>query len=172
MKLCAGKTSEVQYHAKSSIIVETNYRVYGYIKSTIDSILLRFFSIPESNLANLYIGTITRSSCLRAFDWGITARMILTFLRQHVHPQIQHKIYATPETVTHQIRLWETENSRLYWESALMLDGFRQTKSFWKIGKKAIELGILIWSSQVKQVLVIRNANQKLVASLLAFIRQ
>jgi hypothetical protein len=48
----------------------------------------------------------------QAFERGITARQICTFLTNHAHERMLSSRPVVPETVCDQIMLWETEQVR------------------------------------------------------------
>jgi transcription initiation factor TFIIH subunit 4 len=152
------------------IVVETNFRIYGYTTNLMRSALLRFFSKPECLLPNLYVGLITRNSCQMAFDSGISADTILSFIRKNAHPETFSRTCGVlPEAVSDQVRLWEFENFQLYTEPALLLDNFGHIDLFRRTEIRAIELGIKIFSSLSKQLLVVRSSNDYLIKSLMSF---
>jgi len=109
------ETFEESYKLKTEgfVIVEANFRVYGYTSSLIKIAQICFFTNPKCLFSNLYIGIITHSSCQRAFESGITAVNILSFLRRFAHSQLSQKLNgALPEIVEDQIRLWESEKQQ------------------------------------------------------------
>lgn len=110
------ETFEESYKLKTEgfVIVETNFRVYGYTSSLTKIAQLRFFTKPKCLLSNLYVGIITHSSCQKAFGSGMTAVNILSFLRQSAHPQVLQKFNgALPEVVEDQICIWESGKTNL-----------------------------------------------------------
>jgi len=155
------------------IIVETNFRIYGETTCLLRSALIRFFSEPDGFFPNLYVGVITRTSCQKAFEAGVTADIILSFIKQNAHPKILNRLGGIlPETFVDQIRLWELEFCRLQTEPAILLDRFENLDLFRKTEIRAIELGIKIHSSLSKQLLVVRSYNKDLINSLINFIRK
>ena len=101
-----------------TIIVETNFRVYGYC--TEDSalffakILSQFLEVKSNILNNkrvvMLVCLLTYNSAIRAFKNGVSARHIEEFFKTHLRTQSQQ---ALPETVLEQIYLWEEETRRL-----------------------------------------------------------
>lgn len=61
------------------IVVETNYRLYAYTSSPLQSAVLALFVHLRGHFPNLLYGVIARDSCRAAFSRGITA--------DQVHPQ-------------------------------------------------------------------------------------
>ncbi|PNT75328.1 hypothetical protein BRADI_1g30300v3 [Brachypodium distachyon] len=68
------------------VVVETNFRLYAYSASRLHCEILRLFSRVEYQLPNLIVGAITKESLYGAFDNGITAEQIISFLKQNAHP--------------------------------------------------------------------------------------
>merc|ERR1711979_162629 len=92
------------FESKGFIIVESNYRVYAYTESLLKITILRLFTQPISLLSNLYVGTISKKSCLRAFESGVSADKILFFLWQYAHPKaLIRNTRILPEIVKNQI---------------------------------------------------------------------
>ncbi|PUZ59097.1 hypothetical protein GQ55_4G013100 [Panicum hallii var. hallii] len=84
------------------VVVETNFRMYAYSTSKLHCEILRLFSRVEYQLPNLIVGAITKESIYGAFENGITAEQIISFLKQNAHPRVADKIPAVPENVTDQ----------------------------------------------------------------------
>ncbi|OEL16857.1 RNA polymerase II transcription factor B subunit 2 [Dichanthelium oligosanthes] len=95
------------------VVVETNFRMYAYSTSKLHCEILRLFSRVEYQLPNLIVGAITKESIYGAFENGITAEQIISFLKQNAHPRVADKIPTVPENVSDQIRLWETDRNRV-----------------------------------------------------------
>lgn len=74
---------------KGYIVVETNYRVYAYTDSNLQVALLGLFTELMYRFPNLVVGILTRDSIRQALRGGITADLIIGYLTQHVHPQLQ-----------------------------------------------------------------------------------
>jgi len=131
--------------------------------------LLRIFSEPEGLFINYYYGRITHDSCNRAFESGISASTILTFLRQHTNYQLINKTNGPLiKEIAYQIEFWYSEFNKLEIEPSMMLDNFNNGLSFQKAENWASELGVLIWSSSVKQQLIVSSANFDTICSLSA----
>ncbi|TYJ13093.1 hypothetical protein E1A91_A10G027800v1 [Gossypium mustelinum] len=85
------------------VVVETNFRMYAYSSSKLHCEILRLFARVEYQLPNLIVGAITKESLYNAFENGITAEQIVTFLQQNAHPRVAAKIPSVPENVTDQL---------------------------------------------------------------------
>ncbi|OAY83767.1 General transcription factor IIH subunit 4 [Ananas comosus] len=88
------------------VVVETNFRMYAYSTSRLHSEILRLFSRIEYQLPNLIVGAITKESLYNAFENGITAEQIVSFLQQNAHPRVAEKIPTVPENVTDQYQFF------------------------------------------------------------------
>ncbi|XP_042499165.1 general transcription and DNA repair factor IIH subunit TFB2 isoform X2 [Macadamia integrifolia] len=106
------------------IVVETNFRLYAYSSSKLHCEILRLFSRVEYQLPNLIVGAITKESLYSAFQNGITAEQIISFLQQNAHPRVAERTPSIPENVTDQIRLWETDMNRVETTPAHFYDEF------------------------------------------------
>jgi predicted adenine nucleotide alpha hydrolase (AANH) superfamily ATPase len=151
------------------IIVENSLRIYCYTQSLVKMALLRTFSEPEGLFINYYYGRITHDSCNRAFESGISALTISIFLRQYTNYQLINKTNGPLiKEIAYQIEFWYSEFNKLEIEPSMMLDNFNNGLSFQKAENWALELGVLIWSSSVKQQLIVSSANFDTICSLSA----
>lgn len=139
------------------IIVETNYRVYAYTRSSLQIALLSLFVSLEYRLPNMVVGQITRDSAREAFKNGITADQILGYLYLHAHPQMRQKRPVIPETVSDQIRLWEQERNRLAHFDAVLYEKFPNPDKFFLVVSYSKQIAVHLWSSEDKMVLVVRR---------------
>ncbi|KAH9262709.1 hypothetical protein BASA82_000259 [Batrachochytrium salamandrivorans] len=100
--------------ATMRIVVETTFKVYCYTTSKMHASMLELFCQLEARLPNLTVAMITRESVARAFQKGISAEQILSFLDQNADP-ITHTLRtkSVPDNVSDQISLWKKETSRL-----------------------------------------------------------
>jgi hypothetical protein len=153
-------------------IVEDNFRIYGYTKSLVKMALLHLFSRIDGLSANFCFGYITNRSCIKAFESGITAITIISFLRQYAHPEVLCRSGGVlTEDVVDQIQLWELFYNQLQVEPTFLLDEFESYYLFQTSENKALELGVFIWSSQIKQRLIISSANTELFTAFLTLTR-
>ena len=72
-------------------------QVYAYTTSELQVAILRLFVRAECRLPNLFVGTLTRESVTQALDFGVQADQIVSFLQQHAHPHVLHKVPIVPE---------------------------------------------------------------------------
>ena len=54
----------------------------------------------ECRLPNLFVGTLTRESVTQALEFGVQADQIISFMQQHAHPHILHKVPIVPEVIS------------------------------------------------------------------------
>lgn len=79
---------------KGYIVVETNYRVYAYTDSNLQVALLGLFTELLYRFPNLVVGVLTRDSVRQALRGGITADQIISYLRQHTHPNVRNNFFC------------------------------------------------------------------------------
>lgn len=155
--------AEEKYALENSIIIETDFTVYGYSNNPTMTSLLQTFSTPRIVLTELYIGTINNASCLKAFGKGVSTEMIFSLVRRHALPQMLGKNKnLLPATVVDQMRLWENENQRLQVEPAIMFHEIENETVFEDIKKKAEASTLLLWASRARNVIIIRSEQKKL----------
>ncbi|XVE88025.1 hypothetical protein DITRI_Ditri19aG0035300 [Diplodiscus trichospermus] len=136
------------------VVVETNFRMYAYSSSKLHCEILRLFSRVEYQLPNLIVGAITKESLYNAFENGITAEQIISFLQQNAHPRVAEKTPAVPENVSDQIRLWETDLNRVEMTPAHFYDEFPSRDVFKAASDFAREKCGLLWEDAKKMRMV------------------
>ncbi|KOM49049.1 hypothetical protein LR48_Vigan07g275300 [Vigna angularis] len=139
------------------VVVETNFRVYAYSTSKLHCEILRLFSRVEYQLPNLIVGAITKESLYNAFENGITADQIVTFLQQNAHPRVAERIPSIPENVTDQIRLWEADLNRVEMTDAYYYDEFPSRDVFEGACDCAREWNGLLWEDSKKMHMVVKT---------------
>lgn len=139
------------------VVVETNFRIYAYSTSKLHCEILRLFSRIEYQLPNLIVGAITKESLYNAFDNGITADQIISFLQQNAHPRVAERVPSVPENVTDQIRLWESDLNRVEMTPAHFYDEFPTRDVFEAACDFAREYGGLLWEDSKKMRLVVKT---------------
>lgn len=72
-------------------------QVYAYTTSELQVAILKLFVRAECRLPNLFVGTLTRESVTQALEFGVQADQIVSFMQQHAHPHVLHKIPIVPE---------------------------------------------------------------------------
>jgi transcription initiation factor TFIIH subunit 4 len=137
------------------VVVETNFRMYAYSTSKLHCEILRLFSRVEYQLPNLIAGAITKESIYAAFENGITAENIISFLQQNAHPRVADKIPTVPENVTDQIRLWETDRNRVEMIPSHLYEDFPSKELFEQCCDHARDSGYLLWEDSKKMRLVV-----------------
>lgn len=138
------------------MVVETNFRMYAYSTSKLHCEILRLFARIEYQLPNLIVGAMTKESLYNAFENGITADQIVSFLQQNAHPRVAERVPAVPENVTDQIRLWESDLNRVEMTPAQLYDEFPSKDLFEAACDFAREYGGLLYEDSKRMRLVIK----------------
>ncbi|KAI5067266.1 hypothetical protein GOP47_0017794 [Adiantum capillus-veneris] len=145
-----------RYQSDGFIIIETNFRLYAYTSSKLQIQILRLFARIEYLLPNLTVGTLNRESIQTAFASGISADQIITFLQQNAHPYYAQKQPSVPETVSDQIRLWETDSNRVKLVPACYYDDFPSMEIFESVCTFAGDRNGLVWQDSSKRRLIVQ----------------
>lgn len=147
---------------RCSIIVETNYRVYGYTDSNLQVALLGLFTEMLYRFPNLVVGVLTRDSIRQAFRGGITADQIISYLEQHAHATMLTKentaINSTsllPPTVVDQIKLWENERNRFTFTEGVAYNQFLSQSDFISLRDYAQTIKVLMWENERTRTMVV-----------------
>ncbi|XP_058186115.1 general transcription and DNA repair factor IIH subunit TFB2-like isoform X4 [Rhododendron vialii] len=148
--------SDLSSRKQGFVVVETNFRVYAYSSSKLLCEILRLFSRVEYQLPNLIVAAITKESLYNAFENGIMAEQIITFLQQNAHPRVAERIPSVPENVTDQIRLWESDMNRVEMTPASLFDEFPSRDVFEAACDFAREYGGVLWEDSKKMRLVVK----------------
>ncbi|KAJ8983385.1 hypothetical protein NQ317_010478 [Molorchus minor] len=145
---------------KGYIVVETNYRAYAYTDSNLQVALIGLFTELMYRFPNLVVGIITRDSVRQALRGGITADQIISYLKQHAHPQMLHAENKPPlpPTVVDQIKLWELERNRLTYNEGVLYSQFLSQADFNVLKEYAQSSGSLIWYNKERRTLVINKS--------------
>lgn len=145
------------------IVVETNYRIYAYTSSNLQTEILNLFTRLSTRYPNMVTGRLTKESIQRAIGLGITSQQIISYLTTHAHPvmgQVSRNNasgYSSvsrptlPPTVVDQIRLWQIEGDRMKTTPGYLFRDFVDRKEYTDIVTYADECGVLIWKSDEKQ---------------------
>ncbi|KAA8519814.1 hypothetical protein F0562_014096 [Nyssa sinensis] len=139
------------------VVVETNFRIYAYSSSKLHCEILRLFSRIEYQLPNLIVGAITKESLYNAFENGITAEQIISFLQQNAHPRVAERIPCVTENVTDQIRLWESDLNRVEMTPAHLCDEFPSRDVFEAACDFAREYSAMLWEDSKQMRLVVKS---------------
>jgi len=145
--------------SKRYIILETNYRLYAYTDSNLHVKILEHFSKLLYKLPGMVVFTIMRDTIQEACEKGISAEMIIQYLKSHAH-NVQRNSKAPglggsgakhvlPPVVTDSIRIWAQERNRTHQvENAHMYHEFTSQDQFLTLHRKADELNAVIWSNK------------------------
>ncbi|KAI4296715.1 hypothetical protein L6164_036651 [Bauhinia variegata] len=137
------------------VVVETNFRMYAYSSSRLHCEILRLFASIEYTLPNLIVGAITKESSYNAFENGITAEQIISFLQQNAHPRVAERIPSVPENVNDQIRLWEADLNRVEMTPSYYYDEFPSRDVYEGACDLAREYNGLLWENDKKMHMVV-----------------
>nr|CDS16338.1 general transcription factor IIH polypeptide 4 [Echinococcus granulosus] len=142
-----GDTSDIGY-----ILVETNFRLYAYTDSLLKTALLSLFSKIRVRYPNLVVADITRDSVREALLRGISANQIISFLISNAHPDMLRHPTILPPTLVDQIRLWELERDRLFFQEGCLYEQFAKNTDF------EMSNGYLLWECPERRVMVVSKA--------------
>lgn len=165
-KLASILSSSGEMNTKPSegyIIIESNYRVYAYTSSELQTSILGSFVKWKYFLPGLAVGLITRKTIRTALINGISAEKIIKYLKDNVHPEMKKKVPAIPETITDQIRLWEAERTRVSYDRGVLYENFTSNEQFEKVVKYAKDIGFLIWAEPTQKLLVVSDSGHDLM---------
>ncbi|XP_069186076.1 general transcription factor IIH subunit 4 isoform X2 [Procambarus clarkii] len=137
------------------LVIETNYRIYAYTVSELQIALLSIFTDIEGRFPNMVVASISRGSVRRALLKGIGAEQIISFLRQHCHPQMFKNNPVVPRTVADQIKLWELERERLEFSEGVLYKDFMSVHDFLLLSNYASSKGVLIYSDEKQRTVVV-----------------
>lgn len=163
-----------QSSSSGFIIIETNYRIYAYTSSPLQTSLLALFTNLRSRHPNLITAKITKSSVQRAVQAGITAEQIISYLTSHAHPQMRrHAAQAAatasdranaaqaasviPATVLDQIHLWQIEKDRMTTTAGYLMKEFGTQAEYERYWQFADQIGVLVWRSDRKRMFFVNQ---------------
>ncbi|XP_076912850.1 general transcription and DNA repair factor IIH subunit TFB2-like [Bidens hawaiensis] len=149
--------SDASSRKQGYVVVETNFRLYAYSTSKLHCEILRLFARVEYQLPNLIVGSIRKENLHKAFQNGITADQIVSFLQQNARPRVAEKVPSVPENVTDQIRLWESDLNRVEMTPAHFFDDFPSRDVFEAACDFAREFSSLLWEDSKKMRLVVKT---------------
>jgi hypothetical protein len=105
---------------EGNIIIETNFRLYLYGKSSLlREIVLQFAKFDVEVSESLTCCRLTRSSFMDAVQRGISADQVIEFLALRAHPVMWKDAAAgggggvVPQSICDQLRMWEAERGRV-----------------------------------------------------------
>ncbi|XP_004926208.1 general transcription factor IIH subunit 4 [Bombyx mandarina] len=151
--------------ARGHLVLETNYRVYGYTSSDLQVALLGLFTELIYRFPNVVVGVVSRESVRQALRGGITAEQIIHYLEQHAHPQMLksetggiRSASMLPPTVVDQIRLWESERNRCVYTEGVVYNQFLSQADFVVLRDHARAAGVLSWQHERARTMVVTRA--------------
>eukprot|EP00210_Caulerpa_lentillifera_P002771 g2648.t1 len=147
-------TSTTSIHDNSSVVIETNFKLYGYTESALVRQILELFSRCDCMLPNLYVGTITRESISDALDCGINSEQIIHYLQSHVHHRIQQRTPILPDNVPNQIRLWEQDINRVKTQDAILLEYFPSEEAFNRALQHSKKQEVYLWDDGKAKLII------------------
>ncbi|GKV45830.1 hypothetical protein SLEP1_g52870 [Rubroshorea leprosula] len=130
--------------------------MYAYSTSKLHCEILQLFSRIEYQLPNLIVTAMTKESLYAAFENGITAEQIITFLQQNAHPRVTERVPSVPENVTDQIRLWEADLNRVEMTHAHLYDEFPSRDVYEEGCEFARMHGGLLWEDAKRMRIVVK----------------
>lgn len=147
------------------LIVETNYRVYAYTDNDLHLKIISLFCTMLYRFPNMSVCLIEKKSIQRALDSGISASLILNFLRSHAHPELRKRLLENkpliPITISDQIRLWELERDRVQDQEGMFYNQFNSTNDFYMIEKCAKDINALLWSNSARRCIVVSKSGHE-----------
>ncbi|KAG7369725.1 transcription factor Tfb2 [Nitzschia inconspicua] len=141
-----------------AIIVQTNFQLCAYTTSELHVSMLGLFCDVHTirRLPNVIFMTISRDSIKGAFNLGIQAQQILRFLEKHAHPKLRESgTDPLPANVVDQIFLWDRERHRIRWNQVFNHQPIMPGE-FQAVQKYAMELGAHGWSSEARNMIMIK----------------
>lgn len=156
LNITAGQNKgNIDVPKQGNLIIETNYRIYAYTTSELQISLLAIFCDIEGRFPNMVVASISRSSVRRALLKGIGAEQIISFLKQHCHPEMYKLSSVVPRTVADQIKLWEMERERLEFTEGVLYKDFMSLHDFSLLSNYASSNGVLIYSDEKQRTMVV-----------------
>uniref|UniRef100_A0A7S1TPD0 General transcription factor IIH subunit 4 n=1 Tax=Phaeomonas parva TaxID=124430 RepID=A0A7S1TPD0_9STRA len=158
------------------IIVQTNLKVIAYTTSRLHASMLGMFSEVHMRLPNMVLAELTRRSVKKAVSIGVNAERIKNFLVSHAHPVVAAKDVIIPENVSDQIDLWEGESKRVKFDAAVLVNlrseslteaDFSVLVADVRKVEEAEGNRIMLWTSAVKQLIVVHPGREGVVQQLL-----
>lgn len=138
---------------ESSLIMETNHKLYFYTKDPLQIAIISSFTQITSSFPNMIGGQLTGSSVAVAFKKGITANQLIEYLKS-----LTEASSSIPMVIEDQIRVWEGMQRRLNGRNrSILYRNFANTLQFNAVKEEAIKKGSLLYSNPLKKVLVVKR---------------
>lgn len=160
-----GGGDAAQDKSTSSIILETNFRLYAYVNSPLQIAVLALFVDLKYRFRGLVSGVLTRASIRRAVDMGITSDQVISYLATHAHEQM-HRVAASahkpvlPPVVVDQIRLWQLDTERMLATPGFLFRDFDDYKEYNEICNFADDIGVVAWRNDRKGMFFASKVDQ------------
>lgn len=141
------------------IIIETNYRFYGYTTQKHQIAILKLFCSDIEFLSDFIVGKINEASVKNALNKGISAYQITNFLNSH-----SKNICFT---IKEQIQIWEAKNQRFQYEKSVMLNQFNSFDQFNNIIKLCKDENALLYFDNEKEIIILKSEYYKLLKDII-----
>lgn len=141
-----------------AIIVQTNFQLCAYTTSELHVSMLGLFCDVGTirRLPNVVFMHISRDAVKSAFNLGITAKQILTFLEKHAHPKLRVPGQSPiPGNVVDQIWLWDREMSRVKFQKVYQHECLLGQSEYEAVLEEAKRIHAHVWSSSSRQKLLL-----------------
>lgn len=172
--LSSSLTTSSTSQSPGFIIIETNFRIYAYTSSPLQTSLLALFTNLRSRHPNLITAKMTKGSVQRAVQAGITADQIISYLSSHAHPQMRrHAAHAAasasdpakaaqvasviPATVLDQIHLWQIEKDRMTTTPGYLMKQFTSQVEYDRYCQFADQIGVLVWRDDRRRMFFVNQ---------------
>lgn len=138
---------------ESSLIMETNHKLYFYTKDPLQIAIISSFTQITCKFPNMIGGQLTGSSVALAFKKGITANQLIEYLKSLIGTAT-----SMPMVIEDQIRVWEGMQRRLHGRNkAILYQNFANPSHFTTVKDEAHRIGSLLYSNPLKKVLIIKR---------------
>lgn len=138
---------------ESSLIMETNHKLYFYTNDPLQIAIISSFTQITSSFPNMIGGQLTGSSVAVAFKKGITANQLIEYLKS-----LTEASSSIPMVIEDQIRVWEGMQRRLNGRNrSILYKNFANTLQFNAVKEETIKRGSLLYSNPLKKVLVVKR---------------
>ncbi|KAH9818986.1 transcription factor Tfb2-domain-containing protein [Melampsora americana] len=145
--ILSDQSDQSQSDQTGFLILETNYRTYAYTSNPLQIAILNLFITFKSRFPNLVVGSITRESIKSAFNNGIKANQIISYLEFHAHSQMKLIKPVLPNTVVDQIRLWELEKNRVRDQEGYLYEDFKSVSDYEIVINYSKQIDIILWEN-------------------------
>ncbi|MES1919637.1 RNA polymerase II transcription factor B 52 kDa subunit [Bonamia ostreae] len=122
------------------LVVETNFKIYGYTENDVHSFELGLFARINKKLPGFVSASITRESVIDAIKSNLSADLVVDYLRSNSR-QLPKSNFEdlVPSNIIAQIRLWGKQLNRCEFGEAVLFDNFVDDDEFSKLKEKLIK---------------------------------